>query len=226
MPSASLILFDVNETLSDLEPLRARFMQVGAPGHLLEVWFAGTLRDGFALTAAGAHADFKTVAIGVLSGLLGPIDTRQDGTHEAAEEIVAGLAELDLHPDVAGAMRKLAAAGIRMATLTNGSAQVATTLLERAGLADIVERCVSADEVQRWKPAPEPYLHAVSTLDTQPGDSMLIAVHPWDIDGAKRAGLQAGWLNRKHSPYPRFFATSDVDGDSLDVLADAVLLRA
>lgn len=54
MPSPRLLLFDVNETLSDLEPLRKRFEQVGASGRLLEVWFASTLRNGFALTAAGA----------------------------------------------------------------------------------------------------------------------------------------------------------------------------
>src|SRR5436309_254422 len=53
----TLVLFDVNETLSDLEPIRPRFEEVGAPGDLLEVWFASTLRDGLALTAAGAYAD-------------------------------------------------------------------------------------------------------------------------------------------------------------------------
>jgi 2-haloacid dehalogenase len=58
MPRPRLALFDVNETLSDLEPLRTRFEGVGAPGELLEVWFASTPRDGFALTAAGAYADF------------------------------------------------------------------------------------------------------------------------------------------------------------------------
>lgn len=65
MPRPMLVLFNVNETLSDLEPLRARFEEVGAPGALLETWFARTLRDGFALTAAGAYADFRTVSLAV-----------------------------------------------------------------------------------------------------------------------------------------------------------------
>ncbi len=58
----NVVVFDVNETLSDMEPLRTRFVDIGAPGHLLEGWFVATLRDGFALTAAGAYAEFSDVA--------------------------------------------------------------------------------------------------------------------------------------------------------------------
>ncbi|GAC1569542.1 MAG: hypothetical protein NVS3B6_22950 [Pseudarthrobacter sp.] len=38
---------------------------------------------------------------------------------------------------------------------------------------------------------------------------MLVAVHPWDIDGASRAGLQTAWINRTGNPYPSFFASPD-----------------
>ncbi|WP_433918697.1 hypothetical protein OIE50_18395 [Streptomyces canus] len=51
-----MLVFDVNVSLGDLTPLRARFEDIGAPGHLLPTWFAGILRDGFALTAAGSPA--------------------------------------------------------------------------------------------------------------------------------------------------------------------------
>ena len=38
-----LLVFDVNETLSDLTPMARRFEAVGVPGHLAQVWFAGLL---------------------------------------------------------------------------------------------------------------------------------------------------------------------------------------
>ncbi len=50
MPAPAVVIFDVNETLSDLEPLRGRFERIGAPAAMLDAWFAATLRDGFALT--------------------------------------------------------------------------------------------------------------------------------------------------------------------------------
>ena len=223
MPKPSLVLFDVNETLSDLEPLRSRFEQVGAPGHLLEPWFASTLRDGFALTAAGAYADFRTVALGVLRGMLERVETLQREPDQAAEHVLAGFAELDVHPDVPEGVRKLADAGVQMATLTNGAAEIAAKLLERAGLAELVARRLSVDEVQRWKPAREPYLHAARELGMTPAECALVAVHPWDVDGAKRAGLQAGWLNRRSGRYPGFFQPPDATGKTLPALAEALL---
>ena len=39
---------------------------------------------------------------------------------------------------------------------------------------------------------------------------MLVAVHPWDIDGAKRAGLRAAWVNRSGLPYPETFRDPDL----------------
>ena len=223
MATPTLVLFDVNETLSDLQPLRGRFEEVGVPGDLLEAWFASTLRDGLALTAAGAYADFRTVALGVLRGRLEQAETLRGDPGDAAEQIVSGFAELDVHPDVEGGVRKLADAGVRMATLTNGSVEVAEKLLDRAGLADLVERRLSVDAVKRWKPAPEPYLYAVQELGVPPDECVLVAVHPWDIDGAKRAGLGGAWLNRKRSRYPDFFERPDATGETLGGLADRLL---
>ena len=54
----AVLLFDVNETLSNMSPMASRFVDVGAPAHLAATWFASLLRDGFALTAepvAGSH---------------------------------------------------------------------------------------------------------------------------------------------------------------------------
>jgi 2-haloacid dehalogenase len=36
-------------------------------------------------------------------------------------------------------------------------------------------------------------------------DLLLVAVHPWDIDGAPRAGLSTAWVNRTGAPYPACF---------------------
>jgi 2-haloacid dehalogenase len=54
----ALLVFDVNETLSDMAPIAGRFDEVGAPAHLARTWFAGLLRDGFALTVAHENPSF------------------------------------------------------------------------------------------------------------------------------------------------------------------------
>src|SRR5690348_2250648 len=65
-----VLVFDVNETLTDMSPLAGRLADVGLPGQVLPAWFAGVLRDGVALTLAGGRATFADVAGDVLRTLL------------------------------------------------------------------------------------------------------------------------------------------------------------
>lgn len=48
-----VVVFDVNETLSDLSPLSARFADLGVPESMARLWFTAVLRDGLALAATG-----------------------------------------------------------------------------------------------------------------------------------------------------------------------------
>ncbi|WP_207928844.1 haloacid dehalogenase type II [Actinomadura sp. 6K520] len=197
-----LVLFDVNETLSDMSPIRARFEDIGAPGHLAATWFAGVLRDGFALTAAGAYADFRDVADAGLRGLLTGLPGWDGDASRAAGHILDGFADLDVHPDVADGVRALHGAGLRLATLTNGSTAITERLLSRAGLTGCFTALLDVSAPRAWKPAAAAYRYALDTLAADPAETLLVAVHPWDIDGARRAGLQAAWLRRGTAAYP------------------------
>ncbi|HWD43834.1 MAG TPA: HAD hydrolase-like protein [Actinomycetota bacterium] len=55
-----------------------------------------------------------------------------------------------------GALRRLGDAGLRLASLTNSTEEVARAQLEHAGLIDAFELVLSADSVGRLKPAPSP----------------------------------------------------------------------
>jgi 2-haloacid dehalogenase len=115
-----VVVFDVNETLSDMSGLVARFAEMGAEEWAAKVWFASLLRDGFALTAAGSTATFGTVAEGALRSVLAGIDLACE-IHTAIERVLSGFAALSLHPDVTEAIVALSGHGIRLVTLTNGS---------------------------------------------------------------------------------------------------------
>jgi 2-haloacid dehalogenase len=218
----AVAILDVNETLSDLSPLGERFADVGAPPHLLPTWFAATLRDGISLAAAGAYADFRDVARGALRSHLSAVGELHRPLEEAAEHVLDGIANLSPHSDVAPGLRRLREHRIRIATLTNGSPGTADGLLERAGLAGLVDSNLSVIEVGRWKPAPEAYRHACASLGVAEHEAVLIAVHPWDVDGAQRAGLLGAWLNRDGRPWPEVFMAPAFTGPSLAELADAL----
>ena len=56
-----VLVFDVNETLSDMRPLRHAFEEVGVPGELAATWFASVLREGFALAVHGEAQPFSVL---------------------------------------------------------------------------------------------------------------------------------------------------------------------
>jgi 2-haloacid dehalogenase len=214
-----VLVLDVNETLSDLEPMRGRFEQVGLHGYMLDAWFAATLRDGFALTAAGTYPAFRDVAADALRALLAS-HARGTDPDAAVDTVLSGFAELPAHPDVAPGLRRLRQAGLRLVTLTNGATAVSDRMLGEAGVLPLLEHRLSVDVPKRWKPDPAAYRYAAEVCDVEPAAMALAAVHPWDVDGAKRAGLAGVWVDRRRTPYPTAFLAPDLEVPDFEALAD------
>ena len=162
--SRPVVVFDVNETLSDLAPMGRRFADVGWPEETAKIWFAGLLRDGFALAAAGTTEHFAAIAEETLRGILtdpaSGLDVTASGLDMAVEHVMSGFSELPVHPDVPEGVRALSASGARLVTLSNGSTEVAERLFAAAGIRQHFERLLSVDDAGVWKPAPEAYAYA------------------------------------------------------------------
>ena len=221
-PRPRVIAFDVNETLSDMAQMARRFADVGAPGLLATVWFASLLRDGFALAAAGGKETFARLARGALETVLAGAGLNRPA-EEAADHILSGFSDLIVHPDVPGGVRLLREGGLRLVTLSNGSADVAGRLLDKAGIRGEFEQLLSVEDAGAWKPSPAAYVHAARMCSVSMDQMLLVAVHPWDIHGARQAGMRTGWITRKPVPYPGYFSTPDLQAPDLGTLAGQIL---
>jgi 2-haloacid dehalogenase len=222
VPTApSVIVFDVNETLSDMSALGDRFAEIGAPAPLAKLWFATLLRDGFALTAAGDNGTFAEIGAEALRGLLAGVDLKMDAD-AGVEHVMNGMAGLGLHADVTEGVSALKSAGYRLVTLTNGSTQVAENLFAAAGIRDSLERLLSVEDAPAWKPARASYDYAAGVTGADPEQMLLVAVHPWDIHGAARAGLRTAWINRTGAVFPGYFTAPDYTVPSLGELPGAL----
>ncbi len=208
-----IVAFDVIETLFSLEALRARLQEAQLPPDALELWFAKTLRDGFALAAADVFQPFQQVAAGTLAVLL--VDNGQKPDGDRIQSVLQGFGELQAHPDVAPAFEKLRAADVRILTLTNGSKENTQKLLRQAQLESFVEQIIAVDEVQQWKPRREVYRHAARQADVEPAQMALVAAHAWDVQGARRAGLVTGWVQRQEKLFHPAMEKPDVSGNTL-----------
>jgi 2-haloacid dehalogenase len=217
-PRPAVVAFDVIGTLMSLEPLRGKLAESGQPPDLLEAWYTRTLRDGMALSAARDYVAFTDVAQAALRGL-----TNYSVSDEQVTQVMAGFDDLPAFDDALPAMTSLAEAGLRVACLTNGSASLASSFVDRAGLGSVVDRVISVGEVYRWKPALLVYRYAAEIMKVPRARMALVAAHDWDCHGAKRAGLITGWVSRESAGYGAHFAPPDVEGKDLTEVAAKLL---
>jgi 2-haloacid dehalogenase len=224
MAQRPIIVFDVNETLLDLEAIRPAFDRILDDAAAMRLWFAGLITYSEALTLAGVYVPFTDIGAAVLRMLAA---TRGITVTDAdAAELTDRFASMPPHPEVPGALRRLRDHGFRLFTLTDNTLEVSGRQLERAGVIDVFERRFSVDEsVRRHKPAPEAYHSVASELVVDPADICLIASHTWDTLGAVAAGWQAALILREGNapldvgPQPTYI------GDDLDAVADQLIER-
>ncbi len=214
----NVVLFDVLETLINLNPLAARLEEVGQPATTLQPWFLRFQRDAMALTLAGDQAPFEPLARESLR-----TETRYTLSERDVEYVVEGFSSLPTFDDAVPALKKLSEAGISVGCLTVNSPQKTRSFLEGAGLSGYVDHVVTAQEAGIWKPHPDIYRFAARRLHTPIERMALIAVHAWDCHGAKKAGALAGWCARLETRPGDVFLPADVNGESLEEVADKLL---
>jgi len=213
------VAFDIIGTVFPLEPLRPSVMALGLPAAGLEGWFAAGCRDAFAMAAAGDFKPFTTVLEAALDQVLA--EQGLDPPEHDRKALVKGLETLDARSDAGAAFQTLVNAGIPLLALSNGAKSSTKSLLERAGIANLVQTVVSVDEVKLSKPRAEVYEHAAREASVATGELALVAVHPWDINGAAAAGLVTAYLEAER-PYSQAMRPPDLTGRSLSELAERI----
>jgi 2-haloacid dehalogenase len=218
---ARVCVFDVNETLLDLGALDPHFERIFGDASVRRAWFLQVLQSALVATVTGAYSDFGTIGAAALE-----MTAEHRGVTLSDEDshlIVGGMRELPPHPEVAENLSRLREAGLRLATLTNNTQQVAEAQLQNSGLRDYFEQALSADAVKRLKPAPEPYRMAAESLGVDVGEIRLVAAHAWDVAGALRVGCAAAFVARPGQVLDRLVERPDVVGADLREVANRIL---
>lgn len=216
-----VIVFDLMGTLLDFRALDPYFERFFGDAAVRKEWFMQTLQLAMAAVLMNAYEDFDVQAD---TGL--EMTARHYKVSLLGEEknlILSTLRKLRTYPEVAQTLQRLRDAGLRLATLTNSTAQAAEAQLAYAGLRDHFEQVISADEIHCFKPLPEVYHLAARRLSVEPGQVRLVAAHDWDVTGALRAGCAAVFVSRPDQVMNPFGPQPDVKGADLGEIVDKIL---
>jgi 2-haloacid dehalogenase len=198
----AVLVFDVNETLIDIEAMAPFFERIFGDPSVLREWFAQLVTYSMTATLAGRYVDYFTLGEGLLP-MLANIHGVQI-TDEDLHDVRHGMLTMPAHPDVKDGLTALRNNGFRLVTLTNSPPNPdGPSPLEHAGLARFFEQSFSVDACRAFKPAPEVYRYVCEELAVAPAECMMVAAHVWDTIGAQAAGFSGALITRPgNAPLP------------------------
>ncbi|MDR3662692.1 MAG: haloacid dehalogenase type II [Mycobacterium sp.] len=191
----TVLVFDVNETLIDIESLGVHFDRIFGDPMVVREWFGQLVTYSMTATLSGCYVDFFTLGRAVLHMV-----ADVHGVHVADDDLDAlatGMRTMPAHPDVGAGLSALRANGYRLVTLTNSPhVPGMATALDNAGLAHHFERQFTVDQSRLFKPATALYLEVARQLGVPAGACMMVAAHVWDTIGAQAAGFGGALITR------------------------------
>jgi 2-haloacid dehalogenase len=199
MPAPPVLVFDVNETLVDIDSLSPLFIDWFGDARVLREWFAQLIVYSMSATLADRYVNFSTLAQGVLR-MVADIH-RVDVSDEDLHRLKTGLLTMPAHPDAVDGLARLRDNGFRLVTLTNSPPNPdGPTALQNSGLAEFFELQLSVDSCRAFKPAPAVYRYACETIGVASADCMMVAAHGWDTLGAQKVGFGGALITRPGNP--------------------------
>jgi 2-haloacid dehalogenase len=223
MANLPLVVFDINETLLDLQTMEPTFERIFGEKSAMRFWFANLIMYSAALTVAGSYVPFTDIGTAVMKMLA---DTRGIKISDKdKKELTEKFSTMPPYPDVPTGLRKLRNAGFRLFTLTDNLLEVQTRQLEHGGIVDLFERRFSADGVKHHKPSPAAYGYVERELGVKPSQLCLIACHTWDTLGAVAAGWEAALIRRVGNDVLGVGPQPQLVGDDLNDVADQLIAR-
>ena len=211
-----IIVFDVYETILDIEVLNPFFQSTFGNARIMREWFAELILYSQALTLSGNYNDFNKLAMAVLDMFAKARAVTLEKNDVA--DFLNIMRKLPAHNDVLQALDMLRDAGFRMVTLTNSPAATSKLLLDQAKLSGYFEKQFSVDSVKKFKPSPDAYQMVATNLGVTLNQLRLVSAHTWDTLGATGAGCLSALVVRPYNAPLGIGAQPDiVDVDLIEV---------
>jgi 2-haloacid dehalogenase len=195
-------VFDAYGTLFDVYSVTAlgEALFPGKGAALAQLWRVKQLQYAMMRSLMGRHRDFwgltedGLVYAGKALGLTLAPDARR--------RLLDAYLTLAAFPDVKPGLQALRDRGLRLAILSNGEPKMLQAAAEHAGILPLLDRVISVDDVQVFKPSPRVYALAPERLGAPAAELGFVSSNAWDVAGAASARLRALWIQRSATEPP------------------------
>jgi 2-haloacid dehalogenase len=192
------IVFDAYGTLYDVQSV-GDVVEAAFPGqgdYLTQLWRLKQLEYSWLRSMSGAYADFWMVTCESLAYSLATLGQVPDDALLA--DIAKAYNHLRPYSDAETCLQGLC--GYQRAIFSNGSPAMLAALVENSSLAPYLDRVISVDSKQVFKPDPRSYALIEETIGLPPASVLFVSSNGFDICGAKQAGFTVARIERVPAP--------------------------
>src|SRR5437868_9992286 len=188
-------VFDAYGTIFDFASAGERCTDAlaGEAARLTALWRDKQLQYSWLRAVQSRHADFWEVTGDALDFALETLGLTQPGLRHRLMQLYLAL---DPFPEVPEMLRRLRAAGLPTAILSNGSPEMLAAAVENSGLAGLFDHLLSVEEVGVYKPHPKVYRLACDRLGIAADAILFVSSNAWDVHAASAFGMRTIWCNR------------------------------
>lgn len=212
-------VFDAYGTLFDFASASQRCADAlgSRAAELSALWRHKQLQYTWLRGLQNRHADFWQVTGDALDYAMDTLGIRDAGLRE---RLMHQYLEVEAFPEVPESLRRLKHRGLRTAILSNGTPAMLHAAVKAAGIGDRIDRILSVEDVQTYKPSPRVYQLAVDHLELAPASMVFFSSNAWDAWAASAFGLRVVWCNRYQERGERLPGAPDCEVRNLSGVAD------
>ncbi|HIF9077910.1 TPA: haloacid dehalogenase type II [Photobacterium damselae] len=212
-----IIIFDINETILNLESLHKIFVDIFDNNLMLSQWFSKLLHTSAVCAITKVETNFFTLASITLDNMFD--DNQLELSKFDKKEFLNEFTRLQPYSDVIPALKYLKENGFKLIALSNSSSKLINEQLNNSGVISFFDEIISAEEVTTFKPDPQVYKYAAKRLGVSLNRLRLVATHDWDTHGALSVGMKAAYLSRNDKKYTSVFKKVDIKGSDMMEIA-------
>lgn len=192
-------VFDAYGTLFDVHSaVRRCAAAIGPEGQRVsEIWRAKQLEYSWVRALMGRYRDFWALTVEALDYAIAVAAPDKVALKPA---LLEAYRDIDAYPDVRPALERLKNKGALISILSNGSPDMLAAATASAGIEDLLDAVISADQIRSYKTEPRVYALATAHHHSGPSSISFHSSNRWDIAGATAHGFRAIWINRAAQP--------------------------
>ena len=199
------VLFDAYGTLLDIASATNRLVETQRYPELSEkaealtdIWRARQLHYSWLRSLMGEYQSFWQLTQDGLDFAMKA--TGLEGHDDLRADLLGLYRQLDAYEDGRAILERMKAHNMPCGILSNGNQHMLDEAVQHAGLMPYLDRLLSVESLQIFKPAPQVYQFGCDAFGVKADEILFFSSNGWDIGGAAVFGYQTIWVNRAGQP--------------------------